>query len=99
LISNAIKFSPAGAPIIIKAEEFEKEVQISVKDNGIGIPDKLKNQVFNMFTDAKRPGTEGEKSFGLGLSICQQIVEKHNGRIWFQSDTEHGTTFYFSLPK
>jgi len=99
LISNAIKFSPAGASIIVKAEEFEKEVQISVKDNGIGIPDKLKNQVFNMFTDAKRPGTEGEKSFGLGLSICQQIIEKHNGRIWFQSDTEHGTTFYFSLPK
>lgn len=99
LISNAIKFSPAGAPILVKAEEFEREVHISVKDNGIGIPDKLKNQVFNMFTDAKRPGTDGEKSFGLGLSICRQIIEKHNGRIWFQSDTEHGTTFYFSLPK
>ncbi|SEP07395.1 HAMP domain-containing sensor histidine kinase [Mucilaginibacter sp. OK283] len=99
LISNAIKFSPAGAPIFVKVEVFEREVQISVKDNGIGIPDKLKSQVFNMFTDAKRPGTEGEKSFGLGLSICRQIIEKHNGRIWFQSDTEHGTTFYFSLPK
>jgi len=99
LISNAIKFSPAGATVLVKAEEFKNEVQISVKDNGIGIPDKLKSQVFNMFTDAKRPGTEGEKSFGLGLSICQQIIEKHNGRIWFESDTENGTTFHFSLPK
>jgi signal transduction histidine kinase len=99
LISNAIKFSPAGSPIIIKCEQLDSELLISVKDKGIGIPDKLKGQIFNMFTDAKRPGTEGEKSFGLGLSICQQIVEKHNGRIWFESDTENGTTFYFSLPK
>lgn len=99
LISNAIKFSQAGATIIVKAKEFKKEVRIEVKDQGIGIPDKLKAQVFNMFTDAKRPGTEGEKSFGLGLSICQQIVEKHNGHIWFESDIENGTTFYFSLPK
>ncbi|MDR6943273.1 ATP-binding protein [Mucilaginibacter pocheonensis] len=99
LISNAIKFSPANANILVKAVNYEREVQVSVKDNGIGIPDKLKGQVFNMFTDAKRPGTGGEKSFGLGLSICKQIMEKHNGRIWFDSDTENGTTFYLSLPK
>lgn len=99
LISNAIKFSPEGSAILVKAEETEQEVKISVRDNGIGIPDKLKNQVFNMFTDAKRPGTSGEKSFGLGLSISQQIVEKHGGHIWFDSDTENGTTFYFTLPK
>ena len=99
LISNAIKFSPANGSILVKAVNLEHEVHIQVKDHGIGIPDKLKSQVFNMFTDAKRPGTEGEKSFGLGLSICQQIMEKHNGRIWFESDTEDGTTFYLSLPK
>jgi len=99
LISNAIKFSPAGNCILVKALNLEHEIQILVKDHGIGIPDKLKGQVFNMFTDAKRPGTEGEKSFGLGLSICQQIIQKHNGRIWFDGDTENGTTFYFALPK
>ncbi len=85
--------------ILVKVINLDNEVQISFKDHGIGIPDKLKNQIFHMFTDAKRPGTEGEKSFGLGLSICQQIIEKHNGRLWFKSDTENGTTFYFSLPK
>ncbi|MDB5149091.1 MAG: sensor histidine kinase, partial [Mucilaginibacter sp.] len=99
LISNAIKFSPEGSAILVMAIELEKEIQVSVKDNGIGIPDKLKSQVFNMFTDAKRPGTSGEKSFGLGLSICKQIIEDHNGRIWFESDTENGTSFNFTLPK
>ncbi|UOE46353.1 HAMP domain-containing histidine kinase [Mucilaginibacter sp. SMC90] len=99
LISNAIKFSPEGSAIFVMAIEREKEILISVKDHGIGIPDKLKSQVFNMFTDAKRPGTSGEKSFGLGLSICRQIIEEHNGQIWFESDTENGTSFKFTLPK
>jgi two-component system sensor histidine kinase VicK len=55
--------------------------------------------VFNMFTDAKRPGTIGEKSFGLGLSISKQIIEKHSGKIWFESATGKGTIFYISLFK
>jgi two-component system sensor histidine kinase VicK len=52
-----------------------------------------------MFTDAKRAGTIGEKSFGLGLSICKQIIEKHHGKIWFESKGSKGTTFYVRLPK
>ncbi|MDN3584764.1 sensor histidine kinase [Mucilaginibacter flavus] len=99
LISNAIKFSNNGSEINVCVKNEEAWVHVAVKDNGIGIPDKLKQGVFNMFTDAKRPGTEGEKSFGLGLSICQQIIGIHNGKIWFESDTESGTTFYFSLPR
>lgn len=99
LISNAIKFSPDGAAIFVEAGEQENEIEISVKDSGIGIPDKLQNKVFNMFTEAKRPGTAGEKSFGLGLSISKQIVENHNGKIWFESTIENGTTFYIRLPK
>jgi two-component system sensor histidine kinase VicK len=98
LISNAIKFSPTGGTIQVKVAEVNTKIIIAVKDNGIGIPDKLKDQVFNMFTSAQRPGTSGEKSFGLGLSICRQIMEKHHGRIWFESDTNIGTTFFISLP-
>lgn len=98
LISNAIKFSPNNADIRVSVMNGSNEVKISVSDNGIGIPDNIRNEVFNIFTNAKRPGTAGEKSFGLGLSICQQIMENHHGRIWFESTAGKGTTFYISLP-
>lgn len=99
LISNAIKFSPVGTEIKVSITDKGSDIQISVSDSGIGIPDSIKNKVFNMFTDAKRPGTLGEKSFGLGLSICRQIIEKHNGKIWFENNKEKGTTFYVRLSK
>lgn len=98
LISNAIKFSPNNALIEVKMVNDNHEIRISVSDSGIGIPDDIKDQIFNTFTNAKRPGTAGEKSFGLGLSICQQIVEDHDGKIWFERNNDIGTTFYVSLP-
>jgi len=99
LISNAIKFSANNTNILVKLSNYSNHVTITVKDNGIGIPEEMKSKVFNMFTDAKRPGTAGEKSFGLGLSICQQIIENHGGKIWFESDIKTGTTFYVRLNK
>lgn len=99
LISNAIKFSPVGETIRLKSFNEINHIQISISDHGIGIPDEMKDKVFNMFTDAKRAGTIGEKSFGLGLSICKQIIEKHHGKIWFDSKPDKGTTFYVKLPK
>ena len=98
LISNAIKFSPSGAAISVNIEESDGNLIISVADNGIGIPDNIRDKVFNMFTTAQRPGTAGEKSFGLGLSICKQIIDRFNGKIWFESRLNGGTTFYISLP-
>jgi len=98
LISNAIKFSRSGASIFVKVTEEQQQVIIAVEDNGIGIPEKLRGEVFNMFTTAQRLGTSGEKSFGLGLSICRQIMEKLNGKIWFESKKEGGTIFFISLP-
>ena len=99
LITNAIKFSPTGAAIYVQLIEKDGQLVVAVKDNGIGIPDQLSDQVFNMFTSAQRPGTAGEKSFGLGLSICRQIIEKHNGKIWFEANQPNGTIFYISLPE
>jgi len=99
LISNAIKFSLPDTIINVKLSDDAGTVKISVEDNGIGIPDNLKDKIFNMFTDAKRPGTAGERSFGLGLSICQQIVENHGGKIWFESEADKGTAFYITLNK
>ena len=99
LISNAIKFSPEGAVIKVRMVHVGAFVQIEFSDKGIGIPDNLKKQVFNMFTEAKRPGTNGEKSFGLGLSVSKQIIESHNGDIWFESHPDGGTSFYIKLKR
>ena len=99
LLTNAIKFSPSGADIFLKIIDNGTEVEISVKDSGIGIPENMKSKVFNIFTEAKRPGTAGEKSFGLGLSISKQIIESHGGKIWFESNNGNGTTFFVRLPK
>lgn len=98
LISNAIKFSPVGAVIEVKMEAGAHHVLVQVKDEGIGIPPEIHDKIFDMFTQAKRPGTEGEQTFGLGLAITKQIVEGHGGKIWFESNAEKGTTFFVSLP-
>ena len=98
LISNAIKFSPSGAVIDVKMETNADNVLIKVSDEGIGIPPEMHDKIFDMFTQAKRPGTDGEQAFGLGLAICKQIVEGHGGKIWFESKLDKGTTFYVTLP-
>lgn len=98
LISNAIKFSPTGGSITVSAEVATDDLVIAVKDNGIGIPENIKDHVFNMFTTSQRPGTAGEKSFGLGLSICKQIMDKFDGKIWFEDNQNGGTAFFISLP-
>ena len=98
LITNAIKFSPAGYKIDIITQHIENTVQVTIKDEGIGIPDDIKPHIFDAHTIAKRPGTNGEKPFGIGLSICRQIIEDCNGKIWFTSEVGKGTIFYISLP-
>ncbi len=98
LIANAIKFSPRESTIEVKMESNEKSLLIKVKDYGIGIPLEIGNRIFDLFTDAKRAGTEGEESFGLGLAISKQIVEAHGGKIWFESIPNKGTIFFVELP-
>jgi signal transduction histidine kinase/Tfp pilus assembly protein PilF len=98
LLTNAIKFSPEGSRILIKAEQRGDKALIMVTDEGIGIPDDLEGKIFDHFTEAKRAGTSGEESFGLGLSISRQIVEAHGGRIWFENNMEKGTTFSIEIP-
>lgn len=99
LISNAIKFSYDKTNIVVEVQLLETAVIVSVKDHGLGIAENLKDEVFQLFTSAKRKGTNGEKSYGLGLSIAKQLIQAHEGKIWFESNADGGTTFYFSLPK
>jgi len=98
IIVNAIKFTHPGGNITVGINKQNKRSVITVTDDGIGIPAKDKPYVFDMFTAAKKPGTGNEKPFGLGLSISKRIVEKHNGKIWFESEEQQGTTFYIELP-
>ena len=98
LIMNAIKFSKAESHIYIDVEKKDDNIIISVKDTGIGIPESSQPFVFDVFTKAKREGTAGEQAFGLGLSISKQIVEQHEGKIWFESEVDKMTTFYVQLP-
>lgn len=98
IIVNAIKFTHIGGTIKVSISKQGNRAVITITDNGVGIPDKDKPYVFDMFTTAKKNGTGNEKPFGLGLSISKRIVEKHNGKIWFESAEEKGTTFYIELP-
>jgi two-component system, OmpR family, sensor histidine kinase VicK len=96
---NAIKFTGDGAVINTRVEEKENSVLISIEDNGIGIPKHLQPMIFEKFTKARRKGLKGEKTTGLGLSLAKMIVEWHNGKIWFTSEENKGTTFFVEIPK
>jgi signal transduction histidine kinase len=98
LISNAVKFTRVGGEIRISMHTHESDVIISVNDNGIGIPDDIKDRIFEPTEATTRPGTAGERSFGLGLSISKNIVALHNGLLWFESSYAEGTTFFVSIP-
>src|SRR5690606_15264878 len=99
LISNAIKFTFDGGIISVSIEEKQDSVLFTVADNGIGIPPKYHNGLFERFTEARRLGLKDEPSTGLGMSIIKTIVEWHNGRIWFDSKENEGSSFFIELPK
>jgi len=98
LIGNAIKFSCKGDEILISLSEKGQYYRITIQDHGIGIPVVEQHRVFDAFTLSRRPGTEGERSFGFGLSISKQIVEAHGGTIGFVSQEGRGSEFFIDLP-
>lgn len=93
LLSNALKHNPKGIDITISAEKKENEIFISINDNGVGIAEKDKTTIFQKYKTIK-----SKVGSGLGLYLSKQIVEHHGGKIWFESEENKGTTFYFILP-
>jgi signal transduction histidine kinase len=98
LIDNAIKYSPNSSVVNVKVFDRESVVVCMVEDFGYGIDDEDKKYIFEKFFRAKNTMLNTEGS-GLGLSIAKTIIEKHNGKIWFESQKGKGSRFYFALPK
>lgn len=100
IFDNAVRYTPAGGEVKVSLEYDKKkqEVEFSVKDSGIGVPKDQQERVFTKFFrggNAIRMATEGT---GLGLYITKHIIEAHGGKIWFESEVDKGSTFYFTLP-
>jgi len=98
LVSNAIKFTHGNGTITVTVEKRGTQTYFSVADNGIGIPEEHKPILFEKFTKARRPGIRGEQPVGMGMSIIRNIVELHNGKIWFESTEGVGSVFHVLIP-
>jgi signal transduction histidine kinase len=98
LISNSIKFTPVGGKVTFTAGYIEDHiVEIKIIDSGIGMTPELKDKLFLLNEKTSRKGTEGESSTGLGLLLCKEFIEKHNGKIWVESEVGKGSTFSFTI--
>lgn len=98
LVNNAIKYSPAGSHIEIRAFREAEHAVIEVSDDGPGIPDTQKAQVFEMFYTGSKRVADSRRSLGLGLSLCRSIVHAHGGELTLHDNTPHGCIFSFTLP-
>ncbi len=101
LLGNALKYTPdnGSGVIAVKVNPAEKEYQVSVSDNGVGIPQDALPKLFTEFYRVDTPMNQEIKGTGLGLSLVKKIVEAHKGTIWVESRIGKGTTFYLTLPR
>jgi len=97
LLENAAAYSDEGTKIILRAKRAGNKIEVSVSDQGVGIPQEELERIFEKFyrgsQKRQKPG-----GTGLGLAICQAIVLSHGGQIWVESEVGHGSTFHFTLP-
>lgn len=98
LLDNAIKYTKPGGKVTIALRYVKKEIEFKIQDTGVGIPQDQQKRIFTKFfrgANVMRMETEGS---GLGLFITKNIIEAHGGKIWFESEENKGTTFYFTIP-
>jgi len=97
LVSNAMKFTPEKGSIYISSKKYDGELVISIRDTGIGIPEPMLNKLLDSKSHVSTNGTRGEKGSGLGLQICQEIVQTNNGWMRIESSSGEGTTISFGI--
>ncbi|HET7755089.1 MAG TPA: ATP-binding protein [Anaeromyxobacteraceae bacterium] len=98
LVENAIRFSPLGGEVAIAVRRRATEAVVSVRDHGVGIPPERQDRVFERFYRAHAGTSQDYGGLGLGLDVSREIVARHGGRMWFESEPGQGSTFSFSLP-
>ncbi|HKS69968.1 MAG TPA: ATP-binding protein [Ktedonobacterales bacterium] len=98
LLTNAVKYSPDAERVVVRVAHEGGEIVTSVRDYGIGIPVEKREQVFGRFFRATEQGGHSYPGLGLGLYIAAEIVRRHGGRIWVESEEGRGSTFAFALP-
>jgi len=98
LVSNAMKFTPNGGKVNLSAKTCHNYVEIAIQDTGIGMSQKMVDNLFQFDVKSNRPGTDGEPSSGFGLLLCKEFIEKHDGKICVKSEEGKGTTFHFTIP-
>ncbi len=98
LISNAIKFTKPGGAVTITAEQTPADVIVTIRDTGVGIDQASLGKLFRIDESYSTYGTAKEKGTGLGLILCKEFIDKHDGKIWAESEAGSGSAFSFSLP-
>ena len=98
LISNALKFTPSGGEVRIKAEYHPLNTVICIQDNGRGMNNSVRRKLFKISESISTPGTENESGTGLGLILCKEFIDRHCGKIWVESKPDKGSCFRFSIP-
>jgi signal transduction histidine kinase len=98
LVTNAIKYTPAGEKIFVSGTQENGHLVVAVQDTGLGIPAADRPYIFDKFYRVKSAGTDHIVGSGLGLALVKSIIEKHRGRIWVRSTLGKGSTFTFMLP-
>jgi PAS domain S-box-containing protein len=98
LMSNAVKYSPKGKVVEVKCEIIEGKAQVSIKDDGMGIKPEDIDSVFDRYFRVESSHTRHISGFGIGLYLSAEIIHRHNGEIWVESECGEGSTFYFNLP-
>ena len=97
LLTNAIKYSPSAEKVFITVEQEKDMIKVSVKDTGIGIAQKSLDKIFEKYYRVEEHAVHFQ-GLGIGLFISYEIIERHHGKLWLESEVGKGSTFYFTLP-